>query len=476
MGHFSLKSFKKNTLAVVMSAALVGGVALQTMPPAVHASDLPKLTQLIKQNSDAVVHIKIEAKKNSPAAMNELFEMPNGQAIPEQFQEFFKNLPQGPQQRRSAAMGSGFIISDDGYIVTNAHVVDGAESVTVRLNDRRELEAEIVGQDSYSDIALLKVAASGLPTVSLGSSDNLEVGQWVVAIGAPFGLDHTATQGIVSALSRSLPDGTYVPFIQTDVAVNPGNSGGPLFDLNGNVVGVNSQIYSRSGGYMGISFAIPVNLVKNVTEQLKLSGTVSRGWLGVHIQNLDQELATSFNMTNPNGALVASVQPSSPADKAGVQAGDVIVGFGSTDVESANHLPLLVGSTPVGQQVPLVVLRNGAEKTLKVKIDRLKDESQPAQLSQAKPSTLGLAVAPLTEDEQESSGLKGGVVVRNVMPDSPAAKAGLREGDVILSINSAGVTTPADLKSKVGKAAQDKPMAMLIQRDKRKQFVAVKPS
>ncbi|MGB0848130.1 MAG: DegQ family serine endoprotease [Thiolinea sp.] len=473
------RSFKKRALPVLASGALLGALAFQAAPPVVHAADatgLPVLTQLIKQNRDAVVHIKVEADRSAKTSMQG-FELPNGQQLPEQFREFFRNMPRGQQPHRAEAMGSGFIISEDGYIVTNTHVIDGAKTVTVTLNDKRELDAEIVGQDEKSDIALLKVDAKHLPKVSLGSSDNLEVGQWVVAIGAPFGLDHTATQGIVSALSRSLPDGTYVPFIQTDVAVNPGNSGGPLFDLNGNVVGVNSQIYSRSGGYMGISFAIPVNLVKNITEQLKVSGTVSRGWLGVQIQNLSQELANSFNMKALDGALVASVQPSSPADKAGVQAGDIIVGFDQVDVESANHLPLLVGNTPVGKQVAMKVLRNGSAETLQVKIDRLDDASAPTKVSSAKQSgALGLAVAPLTAEEREAGKLKAGVAIRNVEPGTPAARAGLREGDVIIAVNNAQVSTPADLKTKVQSAGEERPLAMLIMRDGRKQFVAVKPS
>ncbi len=473
--NISLQSFKKRALPVLATSALLGAMAFHAAPPVVHAAELPELTQMIKQNRDAVVHIQVEAGGNEKTAAQS-FELPNGQQLPEQFREFFRNMPRGPQ-RRGAAMGSGFIISEDGYIVTNTHVIDGAKKVTVTLNDKRELEAEIVGQDEFSDIALLKVEGDGLPKVTLGSSSALEVGQWVVAIGAPFGLDHTATQGIVSALSRSLPDGTYVPFIQTDVAVNPGNSGGPLFDLDGNVVGVNSQIYSRSGGYMGISFAIPVDLVKNITEQLKVSGTVSRGWLGVQIQNLSQELANSFNMTELDGALVASVQPASPAEKAGVQAGDIIVGFDQTDVESANHLPLLVGNAEIGKQVAMKVLRNGAEKTLQVEIERLDDGSEPKKVSATKKSgALGLAVAPLTAEEMEAAKLKAGVAIRNVQPGTPAAKAGLREGDVIIAVNNAQVTTPAELKAKVQSADKERPLAMLVMRDGRKQFIAVKPS
>ncbi len=473
--NLQLRSLKKRALPVLAGSALLGAMAFHAAPPVVHAAELPVLTQMIKQNRDAVVHIQVEAGGSEKMAAQG-FELPNGQQLPEQFREFFRNMPRGPQ-RGGAAMGSGFIISEDGYIVTNTHVIDGAKKVTVTLNDKRELDAEIVGQDEFSDIALLKVEGANLPTVTLGSSSALEVGQWVVAIGAPFGLDHTATQGIVSALSRSLPDGTYVPFIQTDVAVNPGNSGGPLFDLAGNVVGVNSQIYSRSGGYMGISFAIPVDLVKNITEQLKVSGTVSRGWLGVQIQNLSQELADSFNIGQLDGALVASVQPAGPADKAGVQAGDIIVGFDQTAVESANHLPLLVGSTQVGKQVAMKVLRGGAEKTLQVKIERLDDGVEPKQVSSAKPSAaLGLAVAPLTAEERAASQLEIGVAVREVQPGTPAAKAGLRQGDVIIAVNNARVSTPAELKAKVQAADKARPLAMLVMRDGRRQFIAVQPS
>ncbi|HPY42181.1 MAG TPA: Do family serine endopeptidase, partial [Thiolinea sp.] len=392
--------FKKKKLSVLAASALVCALAFPLTAPLAHADALPQLTQLIKDNRDAVVHVSVEIdNKAAGNAEAETFALPDGQGLPKDLEKFFRSLPRGgatPQPREAQAMGSGFIISQDGYIVTNNHVVENATSIKVTLNDKRELTAKVVGKDKYSDIALLKIEATGLPVVRLGDSDGLEVGQWVVAIGAPFGLDHSATQGIVSALSRSLPDGTYVPFIQTDVAVNPGNSGGPLFDLNGNVVGVNSQIYSRSGGYMGISFAIPVNLVKNITEQLKTAGVVSRGWLGVQIQNMDQELANSFSMSKPQGALVASVQPSSPADKAGVQAGDIIVGFNNMDVNSADHLPLLVGTTNIGSTVPLKVLRSGAEKTLNVTIEKLtdKDAGEPqavAQNSTTGTGALGLA-------------------------------------------------------------------------------------
>ena len=475
--------FNKKKLSVLAASALVCTLAFPLSTPLVHADALPQLTQLIKDNRDAVVHISVEVEnKAAGSAAAEMFAMPDGQELPKELEKFFRSLPRGgtPQQSRDAqAMGSGFIVSQDGYIVTNTHVIDNASKIKVTLNDKRELTAKVIGKDKYSDIALLKLEATGLPMVNLGDSDKLEVGQWVVAIGAPFGLDHSATQGIVSALSRSLPDGTYVPFIQTDVAVNPGNSGGPLFDLNGNVVGVNSQIYSRSGGYMGISFAIPVNLVKNITEQLKTAGVVNRGWLGVQIQNLDQELANSFSMTKPQGALVASVQPSSPADKAGVQAGDIIVGFNNAEVTSADHLPLLVGTTGIGSTVPLKVLRAGAEKILNVTIEKLADKDagelqEVAQNSTTSTGALGLAVAGLSDQERKEAEIgTDGVVVREVRADSPASRAGLQTGDVIISVNNTGIKSPEELKMIVDKAPTDKPLAMLIQRDDEKRFIAV---
>ena len=474
--------FNKKQLSVLAASALVCSLAFPLATSVVHADALPQLTQLIKNNRDAVVHISVEVDNQAnQTAEPEMFAFPDGQGLPKELEKFFRNMPRGmPQPRGDAqAMGSGFIISQDGYIVTNTHVIDNASKIKVTLNDKRELPAKVIGKDKHSDVALLKVEATGLPMVNLGDSDKLEVGQWVVAIGAPFGLDHSATQGIVSALSRSLPDGTYVPFIQTDVAVNPGNSGGPLFDLNGNVVGVNSQIYSRSGGYMGISFAIPVNLVKNITEQLKTAGVVSRGWLGVQIQNLDQELANSFSMNKPQGALVASVLPASPADKAGVQAGDIIVGFNNTEVNSADHLPLLVGTTGIGSTVPLKVLRNGAEKMLNVTIEKLADKDageaqELAQNSTEGTGALGLAVAGLTDQERKDANIgTDGVVVREVRVDSPASRAGLQTGDVIISVNNTQIKSPDELKTVVDKAPTDKPLAMLIQRDNEKRFIAV---
>lgn len=449
-------------------AATTPAVPAVAPAPVATGGSLPELTTLIKQNSAAVVNISVEGGSMANA-------LPEG--LPPEFERFFRGLPEMKPQGRMQATGSGFIVSADGYIVTNAHVVEDAKSIKVGLSDKRDLPAEVIGTDKLSDIALLKVKADNLPTVQLGDSSGLEVGQWVVAIGAPFGLDHTATQGIVSALSRSLPDGTYVPFIQTDVAVNPGNSGGPLFDLNGRVVGVNSQIYSRSGGYMGISFAIPINVAKNVVDQLKSGGQVSRGWLGVEIQNISQELASSFNLNQPSGALVASVQRGSPADKAGIQAGDIITGFGEGVVKTASDLPLLVGNTPVGKQVPVKIQRAGAEKTLDVTIDKLADkDGKPGKLATAtapEKGMLGVAVATLDAAGLKENKLEYGVMIEDVLVDSPAEQAGLKQGDIIISVNNAPVRSAEELKSVVSSAPTDKPLAMLVMQAGKTRFIAV---
>lgn len=450
------------------AAPLVGAAVAPAPAPVV--GSLPELTTLIKQNGAAVVSISVEGKSSGRAGG-----LPEG--LPPELERFFRGLPdmEEPEARRTQASGSGFIISADGYIVTNAHVVEDAKSVTVGLGDRRELKADIIGVDTLSDIAVLKVKADNLPTVQLGDSSALEVGQWVVAIGAPFGLDHSATQGIVSALSRSLPDGTYVPFIQTDVAVNPGNSGGPLFDLGGRVVGVNSQIYSRSGGYMGISFAIPVNVAKTVVEQLKSKGKVERGWLGVGIQDMSQDLASSFKLNQLDGALVSSVQAGSPAAKAGLQVGDLIVGFGTGKVKSSSDLPLLVGNAPIGTQVPVYVLRAGTEKTLDVTIAKLDSTEAETPLIKAEndSSMLGLAVSSLSGDDLTNRKLSNGVLIEQVLADSAAEKAGLETGDVIVSVNNQSVSTPVDLKTVVQAAPAGKPIAMLIMQGENTRFIAI---
>jgi serine protease Do len=436
------------------------------------AADLPNFSALVKQYGAAVVNIR--ATRTSDAAFPGRSELPPG--VPEFFERFFKQFPDGPGPRNGLSQGSGFIISDDGYVLSNAHVVNGAKEISVRLRDRRELPAKLIGADERTDVALLKVDAEDLPAVALGDSDQVEVGEWVLAIGAPFGFENTATQGIVSALSRSLPNGAYVPFIQTDVAVNPGNSGGPLFDSDGKVVGINSQIYSNSGGYMGVSFAIPINVAMNVADQLKAKGFVSRGWLGVAIQDMDQDLARSFGLGKPEGALVSSVTQGGPAERAGVETGDVILRYGGTPVKRSGDLPPLVGSTARGSEVDIEVLRKGKKRILEVEIGEL-EETDKMKLSQAAPrdkGALGVAAADLDAQQRQALGVgERGVLVRNVSPKSPAAEAGLLEDDVILSFNRTDVKDVKQLKRLIKDAPLDKPIAMLIMRDQRTQFLPV---
>lgn len=451
-------------------------LALMTASFNASAVELPDLPKLIAENGKAVVNIRAEHKGLSKTAMVQPG-MPNNQDLPELFQRFFRDMPgkPAPTDPHMVGIGSGFIISPDGYIVTNTHVIDGADEVRVIMKDRREFVGKVVGRDDRSDVALLKVDAENLPVIKTGNSDKLKVGQWVFAIGAPFGFDQTATQGIVSALSRSLPDGTYVPFIQTDVAVNPGNSGGPLFDLDGNVVGVNSQIYSRSGGYMGLSFAIPINLVKNVTAQLQTKGYVSRGWLGVGIQGMDDSLAHSFKLDRARGALVSEVDANGPAKKAGIETGDIILSVNGKNINRANDLPVLIGMTPAGSSVDVKVLRNGKEKTLQVTIGEL-DHKEPEKIaaSTVGKGKLGVAVSELDPEERQKLGLKNkGILIQGVVPGSPASKAGLREGDVLLSFNSKTIKRPEDLKEAARKAPVNEPMAVLIMREKHPQYLSL---
>jgi serine protease Do len=442
------------------------------------AGTLPDLTKMIKNNRSAVVSInaKFDAPKITQEKQNNYKQF---KGLPKELEQMFKNLPQQPHGydfsgRQKQAHGSGFIISKDGYVVTNAHVIDDSSNVTVELEDGHEFKAKVVGVDKLSDIALLKIEANDLPAVALGDSDKLDVGQWVVAIGTPFGLDYTATQGTVSALSRSLPTDTYVPFIQTDAAVNPGNSGGPLFDLDGQVVGVNSQIYSRSGGYMGVSFAIPINIVKNVTDQLKNNGQVSRGWLGVGIQGIDESLAESLGINSSKGSLVTSVIPDSPADKAGLQAGDVITQFDNKAVNTVNELPLLVGNTEIGKKVPVSIVRAGKNKVIDVTIDKLKGKDDKPVLASLEKGSLGVAVSSLSDEDKANLKNKNqGVKVEKVLPGSAAANAGLKSGDIILTVGGKSIESPSKLKTAIKEANGDKPLAILLKRGDQALFVAV---
>lgn len=388
--------------------------------------------------------------------------------------------PGGGEPSEAKSLGSGFIISADGYVITNHHVIKDADEVVVRLQDRRELVAKIVGSDKRSDIALLKLEAKELPVVKLGSSEELKVGEWVLAIGSPFGFDHSVTAGIVSAKGRSLPSDNYVPFIQTDVAINPGNSGGPLFNLDGEVVGVNSQIYSRTGGFMGLSFAIPMDVAMQVVEQLKSQGKVSRGWLGVQIQDVTRELAESFGMKKPQGALVGKILPKSPAEAAGLQIGDIIEQFNGKDIESSAALPPMVGATKIGETARLKVLRQGRSIEVPIKIGMLPDE-EPGVAKGEEPSSgdkvsrLNLAVANPTAEQREQLEMPktGGVLVMGVKP-GPAAEAGLRKGDVILRIQDQTVRDAKHFADIVNGLPKGKTVALLVQRRGGTQFLALK--
>ena len=440
------------------------------------ADALPNFSALVDTEGDAVVKISVVSQSGQ-----EGFSGIPGldlEQLPENYRRFFEQLPLNPEprQRRGTGFGSGFIVDSSGYVITNAHVVDGAVDIRVGLHDRRELKATLVGSDKSSDIAVLKVDAENLPVVKIGDSDNIKVGEWVLAIGSPFGFEHTATQGIVSALSRSLPDDTYVPFIQTDVAVNPGNSGGPLFNTDGDVIGVNSQIYSRSGGYQGLSFAIPINVAMSIADQLRESGFATRGWLGVRIQNVDQSLAESFGLTKPEGALVSEVTANSPADKAGMLAGDIILEFNGKPVPFSSALPPLVGVIKPGDTVSSSVLRDGVREILKVTIEPLESDVQQgrSQATQSKGSTsLGVSVAKVGANELSELGIDHGVRVTDVDPNGAAAESGVVPGDIIVSFNRARVESVKQLESLVKDAPEGQSMPLLIQRDGSPLFMAI---
>ncbi len=407
-----------------------------------NARSLPEFTDLIESKSPAVVKITAESKRK--AASRSENQLPDN--VPEIFKHFLD--PRRAPERNASASGSGFIISKDGYVITNNHVVEGATSVVVRLIDRREYDAEIVGTDPQSDLALLKITEKNLPFVKFADSDKAKVGEWVLAIGSPFGLDFSASQGIISAIGRSIPsegNQNYVPFIQTDVSINPGNSGGPLFNLEGDVVGINSQIYTRSGGSIGLSFAIPSNLAKDVVAQLKDNGRVDRGWLGVVIQDVDKDLALSFGLDKPQGALIAQMEPNGPAEKSGLKVGDIILKFNGRKMATSSDLPHAVGPTRAGSTVPVIIMRKGKKVNIDVTVGT-RGGSDAEPLASAKSvieSRLGLQVEEIPDDIKESTNIEG-VLISNVVKDSPAAKAGLQSGDILVQL---GFDEVASVKS-----------------------------
>lgn len=447
------------------------------------AAQLPDFTDLVKKCGGAVVNVSTTQKA---ASVEQQQQLPDDLQIPEgtPFDDLFRHFFQGPGApgfvpRETKSLGSGFIISSDGYILTNHHVVKDADEIVVKLQDRRELEAKLVGSDPRTDIALLKVKANGFPLVRIGSADSLQVGEWVLAIGSPFGFESSVTAGIVSAKGRSLPGDNYVPFIQTDVAINPGNSGGPLFNMEGEVVGINSQIYSRTGGFMGLSFAIPIDVALNVVEQLKATGKVSRGWLGVQIQDVTRELAESFNMDRPHGALVAKVIPGSPAEKAGLQIGDIIVEFNGQNIETSSELPPMVGMTAIGANARLKLIRQGKREETDIKIGLLPDEDEAVLATTEEPGSkmierLGAGVSELTSEQREQfQVIKGGVLVQQVSKGA-AADAGIERGDVILRVGNNVIRDVADFAKIIADIPAGKSVAVLIQRRGSPVFLAIK--
>ncbi len=446
------------------------------------AVSLPDFTPLVEENSSAVVNISTSLKKGgTPSRGFQMPDIPEGSPFHDFFEKFFGQIPEGRGEpfRERNSLGSGFIISADGYVITNNHVVKDAEQVIVRLNDRRELVAEIIGTDARSDIAVLKIEAGNLPFVKLGDSSKLKVGEWVLAIGSPFGFDYSVTAGIVSAIGRSLPNENYVPFIQTDVAINPGNSGGPLFNLDGEVVGVNSQIYSRTGGFMGLSFAVPINVVNNVYTQLKEKGRVSRGWLGVLIQDVTRELAESFGMEKSQGALVAKVLADSPASRAGLEVGDVIIRFDGNEVSSSSDLPPMVGRSDVNSSVPLQVIRRGKQQRLTVEIAELPEDPRlaagaPADAQAGQSNALNISVKDLNAKQREELDLKEHGVLVEQIDMGPASKAGIRSGDIILLLDNIKVKDSAHFYKLLDELPRDKSIPVLIQRRGNPIFLALK--
>jgi serine protease Do len=464
-----------NTKHLILATLLLSFSLLATRGQAA----LPDFTELVQETSPSVVNIATIKHGNQYGALSERYNIP--QEVPDIFRHFFgqpgqHGRGQQPKQEKSS-LGSGFIISSDGYILTNNHVVQGADEIIVRLSDRRELDAQLIGADERADLALLKVKATGLPEVELGNSDALKVGEWVLAIGSPFGFDYSVTAGIVSALGRSLPNESYVPFIQTDVAINPGNSGGPLFNLDGEVIGINSQIYTRSGGFMGVSFAIPISVAIDVAEQLKEKGKVSRGWLGVVIQEVNKDLAESFGLKQAKGALVAQLVPGSPAEKGGLLSGDIITAFNGQEINLSSDLPHRVGRIKPGTMAKLSIVRNGKSKTIRLEIGALPDgDSQKLGAVPEKPSPkdnrLGVVVAELSAQQERSYG--EGVIVQKVENGRAGAMAGIVRGDIISIIYGERIRSVEDFDRIVESLPNGRSVPMQIVRRGAAMFIPLR--
>ncbi|MBU6491177.1 MAG: DegQ family serine endoprotease [Burkholderiales bacterium] len=459
--------------ATMVTPAVAAAASATTSQPAARMM-VPDFSSIVQHYGPAVVNISA-VHDASAASQSNTVQMPPGMNQNDPFYQFFRQfyggLQQQPQNSQpSEDLGSGFIVSPNGYILTNAHVVDGAQHVTVKLTDKREYKAKVVGSDKASDVALLKINATGLPTVKIGNPADTKVGQWVLAIGSPYGFDNTVTSGIVSAKSRSLPDENYVPFIQTDVPVNPGNSGGPLFNLNGEVIGINSMIYTRTGGFQGLSFAIPIDLAMKVKTQLQQYGKVTRGRLGVAIQEVSQPLAKSFGLSSPTGALVSSIDKTGPAAKSGLKPGDVILAVNGNKVDDSTQLPAMIADMRPGDTADLLVWHDGAKHHVSVKLGSYNGTELASNGSgQTTHTKLGVSVRSLTPNEMSEAQVTHGLLVER--SSGPAEQAGVQAGDIILSIDGTPVRSAAQLSAKIKTAGEN--VALLIQREGQQIFIPV---
>jgi serine protease Do len=469
----------------ISAVLLTCSMSLTMLGMPVQAKDLPDFTELAEKQGPTVVNISITSVVHGNGGGMGFPGMPNDENLQELLRRFgipgMPGMPgqEGGQDYKTQSLGSGFIISSDGYILTNAHVVSEADEVLVKLSDKREFKAKIIGADKRTDVALIKIEATGLPKVVIGDPGALKVGEWVAAIGSPFGLENTMTAGIVSAKGRALPQENYVPFIQTDVAINPGNSGGPLFNLRGEVVGVNSQIYSKSGGSMGLSFSIPIDVAIDISNQLKTSGRISRGWLGIGIQEVTKDLADSFGLKQTSGALIAGVEKNSPADKGGLEVGDIILKFDGKPIVTSADLPRVVAAIKPGKVVPVEIVRKGASKTLQLGIGEMPSEQAEAPASSKEPSKpeankIGLTLRELTPQQKKKLNGKNGLLV--VESVGAAAQAGIRRGDVILGLNNNESQSVELFNKQINAVAAGKTVAVLVLRGENTLYVPIKVS